>query len=192
MSRGKLRALLIVNSLHLCLSLLSVSFVSQNLRPSTFTVAPRTALRPRQRCKRRHRILRPVRDLLTLPPRASHDHVWTLDLGRLTSIVMSRFMLRLQAASKKSTGMLSSVGSQVDSVVFQRVIGSLGASVEPGDYVARERPEERSVYVEWMKDRPEHKARCRREGEAVLGQVSSTEIARGSSEPMVYDGADSV
>ena len=84
---------------------------------------------------------------------------------------MSRFMLRLQAASKKSTGMLSSVGSQVDSVVFQRVIGSLGASVEPGDYVAHQEPEEQSAYVERTEDRPEEKARCQREEEAVLGQV---------------------
>ena len=42
-------------------------------------------------------------------------------------------MLDLQAANQASSGMASFSGSQVDSVLFQRVIGSLGASLEPID-----------------------------------------------------------
>ena len=50
--------------------------------------------------------------------------------NRLTSILISRFLLNLQAAEQKSTGMVSSIGSQVESVIFQRVIGSLGSKIE--------------------------------------------------------------
>ena len=39
-------------------------------------------------------------------------------------------MLNLQAADQKSTGMVSSTGSQVESVILQRVIGSLGSTIE--------------------------------------------------------------
>ena len=51
---------------------------------------------------------------------------------------MSRFILRLQSAnisavgSTTSTQNLSSVGG---SVVFERVVGSLGAPISPDDYV---------------------------------------------------------
>lgn len=38
-------------------------------------------------------------------------------------------MLNLQATNSKLTGMTSSVDSQVESAVFQRVIGSLGSSI---------------------------------------------------------------
>ena len=51
---------------------------------------------------------------------------------RLTSILISRFLLNLQAAEKNFTGMMSSTGSQVESAVFQRVIGSLGSEIEFG------------------------------------------------------------
>ena len=50
----------------------------------------------------------------------------------LTSILISRFLLNLQAAEQKSTGMVSSTGSQVESAIFQRVIGSLGSEIEFG------------------------------------------------------------
>ena len=50
----------------------------------------------------------------------------------LTSILISRFLLNLQATEQKSTGMVSSIGSQVESAVFQRVIGSLGSGIEFG------------------------------------------------------------
>ena len=55
-------------------------------------------------------------------------------LNRITSILISRFLLNLQAAEHTSTGMVSSTdsGSQVESVIFQRVIGSLGNTVEFG------------------------------------------------------------
>ena len=55
-------------------------------------------------------------------------------LNRITSILISRFLLNLQAAEHTSTGMVSSTdsGSQVESVIFQRVIGSLGGKIEFG------------------------------------------------------------
>ena len=54
------------------------------------------------------------------------------DFFRLSSILISRFLLNLQGVDQKSTGMVSSIGSQVESAVFQRVIGSLGGDVEFG------------------------------------------------------------
>ena len=51
---------------------------------------------------------------------------------RLTSILISRFLLNLQAAEQKSTGVVSSTGSQVESAIFQRIIGSLGSDIEFG------------------------------------------------------------
>ena len=51
---------------------------------------------------------------------------------RLTSILISRFLLNLQAAEQKSAGMVSSTSSQVESAIFQRVIGSLGNNVRFG------------------------------------------------------------
>ena len=51
---------------------------------------------------------------------------------RLTSILVSRFLLNLQAAEQKSSGMISSTSSQVESAIFQRVIGSLGGEIEFG------------------------------------------------------------
>ena len=51
---------------------------------------------------------------------------------RPPSILISRFLLNLQGVDQKSTGMVSSIGSQVESAVFQRVIGSLGGDVESG------------------------------------------------------------
>ena len=39
-------------------------------------------------------------------------------------------MLNLQATDKRSTGETSSISSQLESVVFQRVVGSLGSAVE--------------------------------------------------------------
>ena len=55
--------------------------------------------------------------------------------NRLITILVSRFLLNLQAAEQKSTGMMSSTGSQVGSVRFQRVIGSLGSEIEFGEDV---------------------------------------------------------
>ena len=53
-------------------------------------------------------------------------------LNRLASILISRFLLNLQATEQKSTGVVSSTGSQVESAIFQRVIGSLGGEAEFG------------------------------------------------------------
>ena len=54
--------------------------------------------------------------------------------NRLTSILISRFLLNLQAVDQKSTRMVSSTSSGVGSIMFERVIGSLGGSTEFGDF----------------------------------------------------------
>ena len=41
-------------------------------------------------------------------------------------------MMHLQDANKKSAGVTSSVGSHVGSLVFQRVVGSMGGSLDFG------------------------------------------------------------
>ena len=71
--------------------------------------------------------------------------VWEKGLtppNRLTSILISRFLLNLQAVDQKSTGMVSSAGSQVESVIFQRVIGSLGGDIVFGGDVDVDEMEE--------------------------------------------------
>ena len=67
--------------------------------------------------------------------------------NRLTSILISRFLLNLQAADQKSTGMVSSTGSQVESAIFERVIGSLGSEIEFGADVDVDGIEEDGVIV---------------------------------------------
>ena len=68
--------------------------------------------------------------------------------NRLTSILISRFLLNLQAVDKTSTGMVSSTGSQVESAIFERVIGSLGSEIEFGADVDVDGIEEDGVVVE--------------------------------------------
>ena len=57
---------------------------------------------------------------------------------RLTALLLSRFLLNLQSASLRAIGSISP--SQVSSVgldhslVFERVVGSLGASIALEDY----------------------------------------------------------
>ena len=51
-------------------------------------------------------------------------------LYSLTSILVSRFLLRLQAANRASAHASSS--ADVNSIVFERVVGSLAASIMPG------------------------------------------------------------
>ena len=52
--------------------------------------------------------------------------------NRLTSILISRFLLDLQAVHQRSTGLVSSSGSRFESAVFERVIGSLSGSTDFG------------------------------------------------------------
>ena len=54
---------------------------------------------------------------------------------RLTSLLISRFLLNLQAVEQKSTDIASSTGSRFESVVFQRVIGSLDCDIEFGENI---------------------------------------------------------
>ncbi|KAI1791802.1 hypothetical protein LXA43DRAFT_1009216 [Ganoderma leucocontextum] len=59
----------------------------------------------------------------------------------LSAILISRFMLHLQHANLRTTGMASSqepTASNVGSLMFERAFGSLGASISPDDYFATE------------------------------------------------------
>ena len=47
----------------------------------------------------------------------------------LTTVLICRLMLDLQAANKHATGMSSTVDAHVETLVFQRVVGSLGESI---------------------------------------------------------------
>ncbi|KAM5536608.1 hypothetical protein V8D89_009703 [Ganoderma adspersum] len=65
----------------------------------------------------------------------------TIFTGPLTVILVSRFILRLQSANLRGIGAASSRGqttSNDGSLVFERVIGSLGASISPSDYFQAE------------------------------------------------------
>ena len=65
--------------------------------------------------------------------------------GSLTSILISRFLLNLQATDRKSTGMVSSTGSQLDSAILQGIIGSLGNDIVFGKDVNVDAVEEDGV-----------------------------------------------
>ncbi|TBU36047.1 hypothetical protein BD309DRAFT_72731 [Dichomitus squalens] len=60
----------------------------------------------------------------------------------LTAVLISRFLLHLQSASLRAAGsMASSQVSSMDlnnSVIFERVIGSLAASITMDDYIRQE------------------------------------------------------
>lgn len=49
---------------------------------------------------------------------------------RIATVMISRFMLNLQSANRGSSGMVSSNCTHVDSVVFERVVGSLAGSID--------------------------------------------------------------
>ena len=53
-------------------------------------------------------------------------------------MLISRLLLDLQSASKASVTISSSSGSGMESIVFQRVWGSLGVSLSPGQLITRE------------------------------------------------------
>lgn len=48
---------------------------------------------------------------------------------------MLRFMIHLQASNRRSTGMESLNDSHVDSIIFQRVVGSLGSALVVPEHV---------------------------------------------------------
>ena len=59
----------------------------------------------------------------------------------LTAIIVSRFILHLQSANLRATDAASSQGqttSHDGSLVFERVVGSLAASISPDDYFKTE------------------------------------------------------
>ena len=78
----------------------------------------------------RHSLYGPVR--LQLTTHADISQKIYASPGRLTSILISRFLLDLQAVDQKLIG-VASTGSRVESAVFQCVVGSLGGEVRFGD-----------------------------------------------------------
>ncbi|TBU52116.1 hypothetical protein BD310DRAFT_764256, partial [Dichomitus squalens] len=60
----------------------------------------------------------------------------------LSSILVSRFLLHLQSTSLQSVGSVAfSQASSMDldhSLIFERVVGSLGASITRDDYIGQE------------------------------------------------------
>ncbi|TBU34124.1 hypothetical protein BD311DRAFT_747179 [Dichomitus squalens] len=62
----------------------------------------------------------------------------------LTALLVSRFLLHLQKASLRAVGMASSqaLTSEDSSVIFERVVGSMGASIAPDEYLWQEDAED--------------------------------------------------
>ncbi|PIL24695.1 hypothetical protein GSI_12581 [Ganoderma sinense ZZ0214-1] len=60
----------------------------------------------------------------------------------LSAIIISRFMLHLQGANSRTTGMASDsqepTASNIGSLMFERAFGSLGASISPDNFFATE------------------------------------------------------
>ena len=62
-------------------------------------------------------------------------------MARLSALLVSRFLLHLQSASLRSVGSDIMASSQTlparldDSLVFGRIVGSLGASITSDDYL---------------------------------------------------------
>ena len=54
----------------------------------------------------------------------------------LTSVLVSRFLLRLQAANGASVH--ASSNADVTSIVFEHVVGAIGASIGPEDFATSE------------------------------------------------------
>ena len=82
-------------------------------------------------------------------------------------------MLDLQAAKKNSCGMVSTGASQVDSLLFERALGSLGASLSVGEgVVAGTRTGEETVWE--MRD-------ADRESEKKLAHSGELEKSAGRS-----------
>ena len=50
----------------------------------------------------------------------------------ITSVLVSRFLLDLQAVKRK-TQHQSSLGSMSSSIIFERIMGSIDAELQPGD-----------------------------------------------------------
>ena len=56
----------------------------------------------------------------------------------MTALLISRFLLHLQEANLRAVGMASSQAwssHSEGSVIFERVVGSLGASITPGEFL---------------------------------------------------------
>ena len=65
-----------------------------------------------------------------------HTHL-ALQIISLSAILVSRFMLHLQSANARSTGLTSSqdlTAVNDTSLLFDRFVGSLGAAISPDNY----------------------------------------------------------
>ena len=63
-----------------------------------------------------------------------------MEIPRLTAILISRFLLHLQSANLRAIGGGSSsafADTHESSIIFDRVVGSIGASIGTDDYFSR-------------------------------------------------------
>ena len=63
-----------------------------------------------------------------------------MDIPRLTAILISRFILHLHSANLRAIGGGSSsafADTHQTSIIFDRVVGSIGASIGTDDYFSR-------------------------------------------------------
>ena len=67
-------------------------------------------------------------------PHVSMSHSVFTRPGRMTAILISRFLIRLQTANR--TSCQETLSESVDTIVFQRVVGSIGASIGPKHFGA--------------------------------------------------------
>ena len=67
--------------------------------------------------------------MLLLPSIALKGSPSDCTVRSLSAVLVSRFMLDLQTAKNNSCGMVSTGASQVKSIVFERALGSLAASL---------------------------------------------------------------
>ncbi|TBU34155.1 hypothetical protein BD311DRAFT_651244, partial [Dichomitus squalens] len=69
----------------------------------------------------------------------------------LFAICLSRFLLHLQSANLRALAGTDTskalTASQDSSLVFERVVGSIGATIEPEDYLPEEGDPEDSSYI---------------------------------------------
>ena len=68
------------------------------------------------------------------------DEICTIVPDRLTSLLISRFLLDLRAANRATAHTSSTSEGSAESIVFQRMVGSLGASIDTEQVLFGEAP----------------------------------------------------
>ena len=90
--------------------------------------SPITDRQPQHGLHCSHELHRPVSALSGSPAEAADAR--PVPVHSLTSVLISRFMLNLQSANRDSAQSASTIGSHIDTVVFERIVGSLGAFID--------------------------------------------------------------